>query len=66
MGSVVPGCGDRPDLDAPMLGDRRDAGGQAADQADQHDLHRRGALVLRGEAFGVIDVVLVGVAEADF
>src|SRR6202043_1546515 len=52
--------GDRPELDAPELGDRGDAGGQAPGQADQHDLHRGSAVVFGGEAFGVVDVVLVG------
>src|SRR5580693_2762020 len=54
--------GDRPELDAPELGDRGDAGGQAADQADQHELHGRGAVVLRREALGVVDVELVRAA----
>src|SRR5271166_3426135 len=53
------GGGDRPELDAPVLGDRGDARGQAADEADQHDLRRRGALVLGREALRVIDVELV-------
>ena len=43
-----------------VLGDGGDAGGQAADQADQHDLDRRGAIVLGGEALGVIGVELIG------
>ena len=42
-----------------MLGDRGDAGGQAPDEADQHELHRRGAVVRGGEAFGVVDVELI-------
>ena len=53
------GGGDRPELDAPVLGDRGDAGGQAPDEADQHDLRRRGAVVLGREALRVIDVELV-------
>src|SRR5260370_37481202 len=51
---------DRPELDATELGDRGNAGGQAPGQANQHDLHRGGAVVLGGEALGVVDVVLVG------
>jgi hypothetical protein len=43
-----------------VLGDRGDACGQAPDQADQHELHRRGAVVLGCEALGVVDVELVG------
>src|SRR5580700_1167347 len=54
------GGGDRPELDAAELSDRGDPSGQAAGQADQHDLHRGGAVVLGGEALGVVDVVLVG------
>ena len=43
-----------------MLGDRGDAGGQAAGQADEDVLDRGGAEVLGGEALGVVGVELIG------
>ena len=39
-----------------MLGDRGDAGGQAAREPHQHVFDRRGALVLGGEDLRVIGV----------
>ena len=43
-------------LDLAVLGDRGDAGGQAAGQTDEHVLDRGGAVVLGSEDLGVIDV----------
>ena len=40
----------------PVLGDRGDAGGQAARQPDQHVLDGRRALVLGGEDLGMIGI----------
>ena len=40
---------DRPQLDAAILRDGGDAGGEAAREADEHVLDRRDAVVLRGE-----------------
>ena len=39
-----------------MLGDGGDAGGEAAGEADEHDLDGGGAVVLGGEALGVVGV----------
>ena len=46
----------RAQLDPPLLGHRRDACGQAAAERDQHILHRRDPVVLRGELQRVVDV----------
>src|SRR5262249_22138346 len=60
----------RPQLDRPLLGDGGHACGQAAAEGDQHNLHRRDTLVLRGELQRMVDVVaeprvvLLLVAEA--
>ena len=56
---------DRTELDAAVLGDGGDAGGEAADEADEHVLDRGGAEVLRGEALGVVDVEVVRRCGAD-
>src|SRR6185295_994118 len=45
---------DRSELDAAILRDRGDAGGQAARQADEDELDRRGAEILGGEDFRMI------------
>ena len=46
----------RTQLDLTMLGDGRDASSQAAGQADQYHLDRRGALVFGGEDLGMVGV----------
>ena len=51
-------------LDLAVLGDRGDAGGQAAGQADEHVLDRRRAVVLGGEDLGMVDVERVPGAVA--
>src|ERR1700733_4168058 len=43
-------------LDLTRLSDSRYAGGQAACESGQHDLHRRGRVVLGGEHLGVVGV----------
>ena len=55
---ALDGRGDRAQLDLAVLCDRGDAGGQATDQADEHELDRRGAMVFGGEALGVVGVEL--------
>ena len=47
-----------------MLGHRRDAGGQAARQADQDIFDGRRALVLRGEDLGMVGIELEGLLAA--
>ena len=47
---------DRMQLDAAVLGDGRNAGGEAACEAGQHDLDRRRRLVLGGEDLGMVGV----------
>ncbi len=39
-----------------MLSDRSDTGGQAAGEADEHELDRRGAVVLGREDLGVVGI----------
>ena len=51
------GCLHRAQLNLAMLGDRGDARRQAAAQRDQHVLHRRDAVVLRGERERMVDVI---------
>jgi hypothetical protein len=51
------GCLHRTQLNLSLLGDRRDAGGKAAAQGDQHVLDRRDAVVLRGERERMVDVM---------
>ena len=69
---ALDGRGDRAQLDATVLGHGGDAGGQAAAQRRQDDLHRGGALVQRGEALrmvgvererGLVDVLLAQAGE---
>ena len=55
---------DRPQLDLPVLGHRRDAGGQATRQADQDILDGRRAHVLRGEDLGMVGIELEGFLAA--
>src|SRR5687768_15164198 len=45
---------DRAQLDAPILGHRGNAGGQAAGEADEHVFDRRDPLVFGGEDLGMI------------
>src|SRR5581483_5502916 len=52
--------GDRPELDAPPLGDGGHPGREAAGEADEDDLRRGRAVVLGGEAEWVVDVVVEG------
>ena len=47
---------DRLQLDVAVLGDRGDAGGQAARQPDQHIFDRRRALVLGREDLGMVGI----------
>ena len=60
----------RAQLDLTLLGDGGDTGGEAAGQRDEHVLDRRGAVVLGGEALGMVGVererraVLMVLAEA--
>ena len=51
------GCLHRTQLNLALLGDRRDTGGQAAAQGNQHILDRRDAVVLRGERKRMVDVI---------
>src|SRR5262245_4846176 len=54
-----------------MLGNRGDPSGQAASQRDEHELHRRRALILRGEDLRMVGLeaerrlVLLLAAEAE-
>ena len=48
----------RVQLDVAVLRDGRDAGGEAAGEADEHELDRRGAVVLGREDLRVVGVVL--------
>ena len=50
----------RPQLNLAMLGDRRDTGGKAAAQGNQHILDRRDAVVLRGERERMVGIMSKG------